>query len=555
MNDGGLRAATTRRSSYGHSLFSILDECKVDLLALMLLLCVAAAFRYETLFNDRTSIDEDLPLIQAHGFETSDPLPQIFRRSQLRIDRSLLGTLARIARAQNYPPITTLLVMSVRDAADPILAARLLLGLIAVAVIPVVFFATRALAGTLTATIASAYVALSSALAVTAQQMKWYAPAVTLATLAGILAHRISVAEHPSRRLWAGYAATLVLLMHVHYFCSWIVVGHAWVFMSVARDKLGRLAVVAAGIAICCLPWYALGLPGQIEFTRVDWDSLAAVDRATRPEGFAIWAAPLTGASGPAALAYSAGAILGFMPSFWRSREVLPFIFIACLLIARALASREVAVRRFALLACCPPAVAMFGQTLYAFALGHVVPLTAFYFVPWMPLVMTTVILGARDLRAGRAAARTFAATAVGLCLVLATVTVVHSHVPRLVEWSQGLCGLRNLAGVLRSLEAKDVAFVFVSESDARRLTLYYRGDALQIVASGPLPRVPDSVRQLILVTPADVALPQSWGGWTPNGAGRNVGRNRLTEFVRINDVAARACRRYEPDELDRNDL
>ena len=538
MNDGGLRSEAERRS-YHDSLFPRLDERRAGLLALVLLLCVAAAFRHGTLFNGRTSADEDWVLLQAHGFETADPLPQVFRRSELHVDRSLLGTLARIARAQNYPPVITLLLMSVRDTADPIFAARLLLGLIALAVIPIVFFATRALAGTLTATIASAYVALSSALTVTAMQIKWYAPAMTLATLAGVLAHRISVAERPSRRVWSGYAATLVLLLHVHYFCSWIVVGHALVFMSVARGKLGRLAVVAAGVAICCLPWYALGLPGQIQFTRSDWDSLAGVDRAARPEGFAIWAAPLTGASGPAALAYSAGAILGFMPSFWRSRTVLPFILIACLFIARALASREAAVRHFALLACCPPAVAMLGQTLYAFALGHVVPLTAFYFVPWMPLVMTTVILGARDLRASRVAVRTFAATAVGLCLVLATVTVVHSHAPLVIEWNRGLCELRNLARALRLLESKDLAFVFVSDSDARRLTLYYKGDALQAIAPRQLPPLPDHVRRLILVTPEGTSLPRQWEGWMPHGVASNVGCGRLTTFFRADEGAA----------------
>jgi hypothetical protein len=276
-----------------------------------------------------------------------------------------------------------------------------------------------------------------------------------------------------------------------------------------------------------------------MQVTRTSWDSAASADRKSTPEGFDIWAAPLTTTSGLAALTYSAGAILGFVPSLWRSRHMLPVIFLACLLIASALASRNLAVRRFALFSCGPPGVAVLGQTLYALSLGHVAPLTAFYFVPWMPLVMTTVILGARDLCASRVAVRTFAVTAVGLCLALATVTVVHSHVPLAIERSGGVCDLRNLAGVLRSLESEDLAFVFVSERDARRLALYYRGDALQVVASGPLPPVPDCVRQLVLVTPKDVALPQPWDGWTSRGAVRHVDGNRLTEFVRTNHESA----------------
>jgi hypothetical protein len=510
------------------------DERRASLLALLLLLAVAAVLRSGALFDDRTWGDEDLTLTQAAGFESWAPLPTVFRRSQLHLDRSLPATLTRIARTQPYPPATTLLVMLVRDTPDPILAARLLLGLLGLSVIPIVFFATRALAGSRTALVAAAYVALSSPLTTSAQQVKWYASAMFLATVAGVLLHRISFDERDPRCLWLGYAASLALLAHVHYFGGWILPGHGLVIMTtMRRRRLWQMAALATFVAVCCLPWYAFGAASQAHFARDYFAQLQAASGAFTPDGFAAWTAPLNGRTWLAATAYAAATCLGCMPSLWRTRDVLPIVLLGALFVGRALTSRNPAVRRFAMIACGPLVFAVVGQTLMAWRLGHVVPLTAQYLVLWIPLVMVTVVLGARELYSRGVATRTLVATGMGLCLVLAGFTVAHTHYPTVIRQEGRLCRLREVARLLQEFESDGAAFVFRSDDDAKLLGLFYRGDGLQVVAPAQLPPLPTHIRSLFLVMPDGTISPQRWPGWTNRGAVRSLGCTRVVEFAR----------------------
>jgi hypothetical protein len=193
------------------------------------------------------------------------------------------------------------------------------------------------------------------------------------------------------------------------------------------------------------------------------------------------------------------------------------------------------------MIACGPLVFAVVGQTLMAWRLGHVVPLTAQYFVLWIPLVLATVVLGARELYGPRAATRTLVAAGVGLCLVLAGVTVAHTHYPAVIKQEGRLCRLREVDRLLRELESGESAFVFRSDDDAKLLGLFYRGDGPQVVAPAQLPPLPTHLRRLFLVMPAGTISPQHWPGWTDRGAARSVGCTRIVEFVRDETPAAQS--------------
>jgi hypothetical protein len=155
--------------------------------------------------------------------------------------------------------------------------------------------------------------------------------------------------------------------------------------------------------------------------------------------------------------------------------------------------------------------LALLAQTIYAGRLGHVTPLTAEYFVPWIPLVMMTVVLGASRLR------KPFAkAAVVGMLLVGAIGNTLTNHDPQVLFAAHSLNNYRLVAGFLASLPQGDTAVVYRSDRDAKVVNLFYTGNLLQMIKGGSNTGVPPEIARLVLLSSIREPATPSRPGWTP---------------------------------------
>jgi hypothetical protein len=192
----------------------------------------------------------------------------------------------------------------------------------------------------------------------TGQELKWYALAPLLATLATFLL--IDLGAHDRVR-WAAYVLSLLLLVETHYFCIWIVPAHA-LFAWWCRPELRRRFAVAYG----------------------------------------AWMQPATPKPIAASHLYTRLAMIGGEPSPVRARYRIPVAGGVLWLLWRGWFAADPRRRDFVRAGAGTFAVALVAQTVYALHLGQTVPMTATSIAPWCPLVMIATMLGALELKSAR---------------------------------------------------------------------------------------------------------------------------------------------------------
>jgi hypothetical protein len=492
---------------------------RLPVLILCLVVLIAAVLRIGTLIDDRTWGDEDYVLLEALGVSPRAPWPSQFLASQVSPTPTLSNGLANLAHGDAYPPLLTVTLFALHGFPNPILAARFLFFVVGLGVVVLVFIAARDLVGPWSAVAAAAYVALSPLLTVASQQIKWSALAPLLATLAGVLLLRCL--ESSSWTRWALYAAVLVLLLHTHYFCVWIVPAHAVLVGCRARHQLRRFAAMMAVAGALCAPWYLLGLPLQREY--VGWyfgDFMAA-------RAHDAWYQPLTVPAVLSSYAYTFFAGLGLQPSLVQTRYLLVLVPLILAGLVAGLRSGTERLRSLAWLGVICMGVALCAQTLYAWRLGHTTPLTASYFVPWLPLFMTAVLLGSLEIRAR--------AVRLGLALLLlggASANVARFHFPDTIARSGSMSSYRAVADFLSREDVAGTGIVYLRERDAKMMSLFLRSDHLQII--WPAGRaVPPGIDRLLVVASVTAPLLDAGEGWSSPAPLRLFGDTRISLVTR----------------------
>src|SRR5882762_4785581 len=188
---------------------------------LLLAFALASALwqRAPALYDDRSWFDEIYVFLESMGISFAEPWPARYVHAELNVSPSLGNVFHHLAHDDAYPPFVHLVTWSFHGAPHPLLAARAFFVLCGLALIGVVYFFGRRLVGPDAAAVLAAYVALSPMLTTTGQELKWYALAPLLATLATFLLIGLGPG---GRGRWAGYVACLLLLVETHYFCVWI---------------------------------------------------------------------------------------------------------------------------------------------------------------------------------------------------------------------------------------------------------------------------------------------------------------------------------------------
>ena len=119
----------------------------------------------------------------------------------------------------------------------------------------------RRLAGARAGLISGLVFALVPSVSRFAQEVRFYAPAVLVATLATLLLVR--ALDQPSAPRWLGYAASLALLGYIDLVALSVVAGHAaGVVVRLWRDQEHRpwgFLLAAAGGLVACLPLVMVG--------------------------------------------------------------------------------------------------------------------------------------------------------------------------------------------------------------------------------------------------------------------------------------------------------
>ena len=510
------------RSAYNAAALMVADRGRPTLLTGLLLafaVAVAVCERAPALFDDRSWFDETYVFLESMGISFSEPWPSRYVRADLGLSPSIANVLHELTHADAYPPLIHLVTWSSHRAPNPLLATRALFILCGLALIGVVYFFGRGLAGPSGAAVLAAYVAFSPMMTDTGQELKWYAAAPLLATLATFLLIDLGPGD---RGRWAAYGLCLLLLVETHYFCVWILPAHA-LFVWWRRPAL-RLpfAIVYAVVLLLYGPWLIWALPQQQGYTHHQFD----VVFPTWP--YNAWLQPATPKPIVASYLYTMLAMIGAQPSPLRGRYLVPVAVGAVWLLWRGAIAADPRRRDFVRVATGTLALALVAHTAYALKLGQTIPLTATYFVPWCPLMMIAVMLGAIELRG--APARAIAGVLVGV----AALNVALLGPPRRVLEGDSLSNYRDVAAALSAPQDVPSAIVFRSDRDAKMVNVFYDGPALQMIWAGQGPRdVPAAVGGLIYVSPAASAPASPLPGWSRSEPTRLLGHTRIDTFRR----------------------
>lgn len=493
---------------------------------------VGVALRVPVLLDDRTWFDEDGVILASYGIyygiEGLRPWPQVFRHDELQIDPTVSGVLATLACCHAYPPLVPLSIYPVHFAPNPILAARAVYVSLGLAVPLILFLAIRSLMGTNLALFVAAYVTLSPVLTVTGQMIKWNAAASLLATASTLLL--LGVSRYPSRLRWAAYTLLMVLLVHTHYFCVWLVPVHAvWAWFQ-GKDFFRGFSISAAVGGLLASPWFLWGLSAQRGYVNMFLD-LVLADQLYNP-----YYQPLSGETLVGSYVYVALASAGLQPSPVRVRYLLPVLAILAWCIWKSFTSSHHYVRSLAFIGVGAMCAALFGQTAYSWSLGHGIPLTASYFTPWFPLIMPVIALGAFDIRI-----RSIRVIILGLLLGGAACNAVfESRWRPFLSGTSSLSHYRSVATALESFSAREVAIVHRSDRHAKLLNLFYRDQALQIVGDMDSEGIPPAVKKLVYVTAVEDPVARPIPGWGPPETVLVVGHSRVDLSARESSAPAR---------------
>ena len=474
---------------------------RLDGILLGAVLLAAVFWRMGPLIDERTWIDEDYVLIEAHGIHPLRTWPSAFVHAEVRHRASYLEVMQLLASTDVYPPLLTSILFAVPERANPIVVPRAVFLLLGLALVGLVHRVTAALKGPRVAILAAAYVSFSPLLTVTSQQLKWFAIAPILATAAAVLLLRAT--SENSRSAWLGYVVAITLLFHTHYFGLWAALGGALFVFFFAPHVRSMLLRAGGAIALICAPWYVYAFPRQAEFQRWYAENLVA-----RP--YDAWFQPLNAFTALGAHAYSFLAAVGLQPSAIRVRYMLPMGLLALACAYKCVTASDDRIRRVGLLAAITLGAALAAQTAYALRVGNTIPLSANYVAPWAPLFMLTVILGAQEW--SRPAMR-HAATAI--LVGFALFNVAFHHYPEKIAEAASLGDYREIATVMTA-QPGGTCIAFRRDRDAKVTNLYYRGGLTQIVVTGDRPILPAGASRILFVSRASDPPPPIFEGWSP---------------------------------------
>jgi hypothetical protein len=484
-------------------------------LLLALALGVAVWERAPALWDDRSWFDESFVFLESMGISFAEPWPVQYVRSELNLSPGLGKVFYCLIHDDPYPPFTHLVAWSFRGAPHPLLAARALFVLCGLGLIATVYVLGSRLAGPDAGALLAAYVGLSPMLTTTGQELKWYAAAPLLATLAtGLLIHL----DGRSRGGWAAYVVCLLLLLETHYFCIWILPAHA-LFAWWRRPALrGRFAAAFAVTLLLYSPWLLWALPKQLLFVHHQFGDVFQ----TWP--YNAWLQPAAPTPIAASWLYTLLAMIGAEPSPIRARYFVPLAVGAVWLLWRGGRAADPRRRDFVFASVLTFALAVAAQTAYSLKLGQTIPLTATYFAPWCPMIMIAVMLGALDL--GNVRAR---AVVAGALVAVAALNVAFLGPPRRAIEADSLSNYRDVAALLSAPRDVPSAIVFRSDRDAKMVNVFYQGPALQMIWPADAKReVPPGVGALIVVSAASSSPMSPPPGWTREEPDTRLGYTRI---------------------------
>lgn len=494
-----------------------------------LTLAIAAVPRTALLLDDRTWSDEDAVLLQGWALYDAPEWPSRFQRSGV-LPTPTMSRVLNTVRNGAYPPGMPLLVSSFRGSSHPVRHIRWLLFGLAMTML-VIAYRVASEAGTRwVGLLAMAYLASSPLLTHLGQQIKWSAIAPPLALISAHLLLRLDRTATWQQR--AGYIVSLGLLLHVHYFCVWVIPGHALFVLSQRREEWRqRLADLTVGF-LTVVPWYVWALPRQLAFVEKHFHEVAR-------RQIDSWNAPVDAWSAAAAWGYDLASGLGFLPSPLRARYLLPFVVVCLAMVLLALISDRPRRRDVAGLALSCFAVALVAQTLYALKEGNVVPLQPTYLSPWVPLVLIAAMLGADEVR--RAGVR--------ICLVAgvlgssATTVAVTPVAPAIAE-SRGPTSYATVCAYLNAGHSPSRLVVHPRDMPAKLMNIACPIAGGQLIGLERALQLPARINRLTVIGSCTQALHPP-RGWQIAEAGC-VSNLALTELTR-HTAAAREELRSKP--------
>ena len=359
----------------------------LPLVLLAALLVVVAVFRSPILFDDRTWYDENAVLLQGHAIYPVE-WPPVFRQQDIYSDPSLGDVLIRV-KSGAYPPAMPTLIFFLSKTTNPVRTLRRLLFALGLLLLVITYSTARVAGDRWFALLATAYVASSTLLTHSSQQIKWISIAPMISLFAASLVLHSS--SESGKRVRPAYILAITLLLHVHYFCLWVIPGHLLYALVFDRQQLiSRIKELSIALA-AATPWYVCALPTQLDFVRRHFDNVAQLE-------VTAWNIPMSLVAALRRLGYDFATAAGVLPLPLKGRYLVPILLIIVWCLAKAVTSPMQGRRKLSFLAVACAGSAAAAQTLYALKEGNVVPLQPIYLSPWFPLLMIAILAGAAEI-------------------------------------------------------------------------------------------------------------------------------------------------------------
>jgi 4-amino-4-deoxy-L-arabinose transferase-like glycosyltransferase len=259
---------------------------------LFLLLAVGLVLRLPGLDRDLW-YDEALSFFDARGTDAVVtkiiPNGPEFTSDMFAQDGGWRGTLQAVSRTEWTPPLYFLLLrLWVKLFGERDLILRLLSVILAVATIPAIFLLGRRVFDEKTGLAAAAVLALLPSHIQFSQEVRAYALAVLLTTLASWAfwsAYQV-VGQPKERRYWLLYVGLAAASLYTHYLTAGIFIAHGLFALiqpgGLRLPLVKRLILVAVVIALVFTPWLFYQIPNQLYMMSLQ----AKFDPTLRPEGF-----------------------------------------------------------------------------------------------------------------------------------------------------------------------------------------------------------------------------------------------------------------------------
>lgn len=492
------------------------------------LLAVAAlsvfALRWQALTDDRLSWDEEYVVTESLGMNPQGPLGAWVPRDVFAPEPALSTALAQLSLTDPYPPLVTTITNLAGHAGNPILVTRLLFVAAGLGLVLLSFRIGQTIQ--IGPGVLSLAIALSPALTLTNQLVKWVAPSPLLATLASWLL----VQGFRGRGVWTwhSYALTVALLLQTHYFNVWILAGHFAVTVVAERRSLKNWLLSSSVAVASMIPWLWFALATQLSYLRDFFTQLGA-------QSYTPYSQPISIERWLRSSGYVLEVSLGFFPgdALGRGAWMAPFLLLGALGLARAW--RNERTRMFTSAAACTWLAGWAGQTLYAVHQGNTVTLSWGYMAPWIPGLTLSMFLGLLSIHR-----RALRYAAVALALAPAAYQSIERPYHPTIANHGGLGEFKRLAAYLDRAGLDSTSGLLLRNVyDAKILSYWYRGSA-RFASSGRLtasdhPRIPappPNLRTILRLSGEDSACAEL-PGWSRPMEIAMIGRVRVERLVR----------------------